>query len=179
MTGRTTRRNNNQTPSKVIALGGIFVALTVLLLYAQSIAPTGRLSLYALSSLFVSVIVIEAGIHAGWLFYLATSLLAFFLVPDKLDVLPYLVFFGLYGLVKHYTEKVSGRVVEYLLKYAFFNLCMILAFIMARTVLLGQIEIKLSLWIVIPALELVFIIYDMVYSLFIQTYMERIRKVFF
>lgn len=179
MTGRRTHRNNKPSPSKVIALGGIFMALTVIILYAESIVPTGRLSLYALSSFFVSVILIEAGVYAGWLFYLASSLLAFIIVPDKLGLIPYFAFFGMYGLIKHYTEKTRNRVLEYLLKLGFFNLCLLLAFILAKEVFIGQIEIKLSPWIIIPALELVFIIYDLVYTLFIDTYLERIRKILF
>jgi hypothetical protein len=179
MRGRRTNWNKRQGPSKVIALGGIFLALTVIILYAESIVPTGRLSLYALSSFFVSVIVIEAGIYAGWLFYLASSLLAFIIVPDKLGLIPYFVFFGVYGLIKHYTEKTTNRVLEYLLKFVFFNLCLVLAFFLAKEVFIGQIEIKLSPWIVIPALELVFFIYDFVYTLSIETYLQRIRKILF
>jgi hypothetical protein len=87
MADRQFRKNYRNSSSKVIALSGIFLALAVLSLYAQSLAPAGKLSLYALSSLFVSVIVIEAGIYAGWLFYLASSLLAFILVPEQ--VKPY------------------------------------------------------------------------------------------
>jgi len=171
--------NYKNSSSKVIALSGIFLALAVLTLYAQSVAPTGRLSLYALSSLYVSIIVIEAGIHAGWLFYLASSLLAFILVPDKMGLLPYFAFFGLYGLIKHYTEKTSGRLVEYVLKFVYFNVCMLLALILANTVFLGRIEIKLSLWIIIPALEVAFFIYDYIYTMFVDVYFNRLRKFLF
>ncbi|MGI6528040.1 MAG: hypothetical protein ACOX25_11880 [Caldicoprobacterales bacterium] len=177
MTDGRYQRDNKPSRSKAIALSGIFLALTVLVLYAESLVPTGRLSLYALSSLFVSVIVIEAGIQAGWLFYLGSSLLAFIAVPDKLGLFPYYTFFGLYGIIKYYTEKAAGRVAEYLMKYAFFNLSLVLTWLLARAVLLGNLEVKLPLWIVIIGLESAFIIYDLVYTLFIQTYRERIRKV--
>ncbi|NLU35651.1 MAG: hypothetical protein GXX01_01325 [Clostridiales bacterium] len=179
MADRQFRKNYRNSSSKVIALSGIFLALAVLSLYAQSLAPAGKLSLYALSSLFVSVIVIEAGIYAGWLFYLASSLLAFILVPNKLSLIPYFAFFGLYGLIKHYTEKMPGSTAEYILKFIFFNACLALALILSKTVLLGRMEIKVSLWLVIPALEVVFAVYDYVYSIFIHVYINRLRKLLF
>ena len=79
--------------TRKVALGGILLALTVIILYAESVMPTSKLSLYALSSFFVSVIVIESGIRAGWIFYVASSLLALIIIPDKIALIPYLVFF--------------------------------------------------------------------------------------
>ncbi|HHY81417.1 MAG TPA: hypothetical protein GX505_01920 [Clostridiales bacterium] len=161
---------------KTVALSGILLALTILVLYAESFAPAGRLSLFALSSFFVSVIVCELGIKAGWLFYIGSSLLSFALIPDKIGLLPYILFFGLYGIIKYYAERSRYRLTEFLIKYAFFNLCVFLAYYLARELFTGQLEIKLSPWIIIPVLEITFAIYDYVYSLFIQYYRSRIRK---
>ena len=183
-----TECKDQKISSKEVALGGILLALTVMVLYAESLTPTGRLSLYALSSFFVSVIVIESGIRAGWLFYAGTSLLAFLLIPDKIGLLPYVFFFGLYGIIKSYTER-TPRVMELLLKIAFFNLALVLAWIFAREMFLGKaaltlpkeiifgkITIPIPIAVVILGLQVVFFIYDWVYSLFIQTYREKIRK---
>ncbi|HCS74861.1 MAG TPA: hypothetical protein DIW17_13420 [Clostridiales bacterium] len=163
--------------TKEIAFGGIMLALSVLVLYMASMAPTGRLSLYALSSFFVSVIVIESGIKAGWLFYTASSLLSLLLIPDKLGLLPYFLFFGLYGLIKYYLEKISNRVAEYLLKFVYFNLCLLLAWLLIKEVFLALVELPISIRLIVIALQVVFFIYDWVYSLVIQAYRDRIRKI--
>jgi uncharacterized membrane protein len=170
------RAGSRSGKSVKTALGGILLALTVLVLYAESLAPAGRLSLFALSSFFVSIIIMETGLKAGWLFYIGTSLLSFFIVPDKLGLLPYFMFFGLYGLIKCYAEKTKNRTGEYLLKLIFFNLNLALAYFLASALFMAQVRIKLSLWLVIPILETAFIVYDYVYSIFIQVYRDRIRK---
>jgi hypothetical protein len=48
--------------SRRIAFGGIFTALCVALIYAAAYLPTGRLGMYALSSLAIAGAVIELGI---------------------------------------------------------------------------------------------------------------------
>ena len=161
---------------KVLALSGIFLALTVIVLYAESLAPTGRLSLYVLSSLLVSLLVVESDIRAGWLFYFSSSLLAFLIVPDKLALVPYFAFFGLYGIVKCYAERPNDIALEYILKYAYFNLCLVLAFFLVKEFFMEQVVIRLPWWLLVIVLEIVFFLYDYVYSLFIQYYRRRRRR---
>ena len=176
MTDRRNQRTVSQGRSKAAALGGILLALEIVVLYAESLAPTGRLSLFALSSFFVSVIVCELGIKAGWLFYAGSALLSLALVPDKTGLLPYIIFFGLYGIIKYYAERFKNRVFEYLFKYVFFNLCLILAYYLARELFIGQMVISISPWLFVPGLEIAFAVYDYVYSLFIQYYRSRLRR---
>ncbi|NLM98231.1 MAG: hypothetical protein GX175_11600 [Halanaerobiaceae bacterium] len=45
--------------SKELAAGGFTVLLTVLFLYFSYILPTGRLFFFSLSTVFISVLVIE------------------------------------------------------------------------------------------------------------------------
>lgn len=161
---------------KVIALSGIFLALVIIALYLESFVPTGRLSLFALSSFFVSIIVMESGIKAGWLFYIASSLLAFLVVPDKLGLIPYFAFFGLFGIIKYYTEKQRSLIIEFILKYIYFNLCLGLAYFFFKELFAEQAELRLPWWILIAALEIAFLFYDYIYSLFIQFYRNRLRR---
>lgn len=81
-----------KSKSRQVAMGGVFVALTVLALLAVSYIPNSKLFFYGLSSLFVSFVVVDLGIRAGWIFYLASSLLSLLLVANKLLVIPYLAF---------------------------------------------------------------------------------------
>ena len=53
---------------------------------------------------FIAASIMESGIRAGWLFYAAASLAGFIVVPEKLALVPYIVF-GFYGIAKYYIEK--------------------------------------------------------------------------
>jgi len=168
---------NGTANAKRLALGGILAALTLITLYAESVLPTSKLSLYALSSFFVSVIVIESGIKWAWIFYIASSILALIILPDKIALIPYLVFFGVYGILKFYIEKIRNIIVELILKYAYFNLCLLLALLLIKKIFLDMLNIAFSLWILIVVLEVVFLVYDYAFTFFIQYYNKRIRTV--
>lgn len=159
-----------------IALNGILGALAVISLFFATILPTNRLSFYALSSFFISIVIIENGIKYGWLFYMATALLAAVLVPDKLEIIPYVIFFGIYGIIKYHIEKINKLPVEYILKFAYFNLCLAAAILFIRQVFAESIKIALPWWLLIAAFEIVFLVYDVVYTMFISYYKNKLRK---
>ncbi|HHY23815.1 MAG TPA: hypothetical protein GX527_06190 [Clostridiaceae bacterium] len=165
--------------TKKIALSGVMSAIAVLCLLFATIMPTGKLSFYVLSSFFVSVIIIEYGTKPGWVFYIITNLLAYILIPDKIRIIPYTVFFGAYGILKYYIEKFNNIVLEYILKYIYFNACLAIALIFLREIIAKGItlnKIKFPLWTVIILLEVIFIIYDYVYTLFIQYYRQKLKR---
>ncbi|MGI6778322.1 MAG: hypothetical protein ACOX7R_10015 [Acetivibrionales bacterium] len=168
--------NKDSKVVKRVALSGILLALTVIMLFLASTLPTSRLSFYALSSFFVSFIIIEFGAKYGFFFYFAALILALAVIPDKIGLIPFAIFFGIYGLVKFYIEKLNRIIVEYILKVVFFNICLAIGIIFIKEFFLGSISIKVPLWAIIAALEIAFIVYDCVYSLIIQYYKSRIRK---
>ena len=92
-----------------IALGGICLALTMVCLFGGSIVPGIELTLFAISSVFTAVMVLEAGVKGGLLLYVAAVLLGFAIIPNKLAMIPYTFLFGYYGIVKYYIEKLSSR----------------------------------------------------------------------
>ena len=147
---------------KKLSLSGILLALTVITLLVESFAPTGRLSLYALSSFFVSVIVLEFGIGAGWVFYIASAVLAFVVLPNKLETLPFILFFGVYGLIKYHIERLRNIFVEYALKLAFFGLVLAAAILFVREFLLSMTELSLPWGALIALAVAVFLVYDYV-----------------
>ena len=93
-----------------IALGGICLALTVVFMFGGSFVPGIELTLFALSSLFTAVMIIESGIGGGAMLFAAACLLGFFLIPNKPAILPYIVFFGYWPILKLFFEKIKiGR----------------------------------------------------------------------
>ncbi len=163
--------------SKRLALNGILGALAVICLLLANILPTNRISLYALSSFFISISIIENGIRAGWIFYAATCLLSFIVLPDKLGVVPYVIFFGLYGIVKFYIERLNRLVLEYIIKFVYFNVCVGIAIAALNGFFSYELSVALPIWLIIIAAEVVFFIYDYVYTLFINYYRNKLRAI--
>lgn len=161
--------------TKKIALNGILGALAIICLLLATILPTNRLSFYALSSFFIAIAIIENGSKAGWVFYAATSLLSLIIVPDKLGLVPYVIFFGIYGLVKYYIEKLDKLVFEYVLKFIYFNLCLGIALLFVSQLFSYNLTVKLPWWLLIIILEIVFFIYDYVYTMFIAYYRDKLK----
>lgn len=170
-------RNEGRKSSR-IALSGLLLAFTVIILYIESVAPSGRLSLYALSSFMVSIIIINYSAKAGWVFFFASSLLSFLLIPDKLGVVPYIAFFGVYGILKYYIEKLNKRLPELILKLLFYNAVLVLGLLFMKEFLFHSLNTDMSIWIIAGISEIVFLIYDYVYSMFIGFYTARLSKYF-
>ena len=166
---------NNGSRVKRITLSGILLAFTVICVFLAAVLPTSKLSLYALSSLFMSVIIIEFGTKAGWAFYLASAILSALLVP-RLEVIPFVVFFGIYGLIKLYIERLNSRITEYILKFAYFNICLILGLFFLKEIILNGVNLSAPVYIVAAVLEVVFVIYDYIYTLFIRFYGTQLKQ---
>lgn len=165
---------NNNKRVKSITLSGILLAFTVICVFLAANLPTSKLSLYAISSLFIAVIIIEFSTKAGWAFYLASSILSVVLIP-RLEVIPFIVFFGVYGLIKLYIERLHSRVLEYILKLVYFNICLVLALVFLKELIMEGVNLSYSIYIIAGLLELVFLVYDYVYTLFIRFYVSQLK----
>ena len=159
---------------KSISLGGILLAFTVICIFLAANLPTSRLTLYAVSSLFLAVIIIEFGTKAGWTFYLASGILSVILIP-RLEVIPYVVFFGLYGLVKLYIERLQSRVLEYIIKLVYFNICLVLGLFFLKELILSGVAFTMPIYIAAALSEVVFLVFDYVYTLFIRFYASQLK----
>ena len=70
-----------------IALGGILVALTTIVLYATSILPISTLAILTIASALIPVCIIRSNIQTSIFVYISSSLIAFFLVPINISFL--------------------------------------------------------------------------------------------
>lgn len=165
-----------KSKSRQVAMGGVFVALTVLALLAVSYIPNSKLFFYGLSSLFVSFVVVDLGIRAGWIFYLASSLLSLLLVANKLLVIPYLAFFGLYGLVKYYLESMKKPMLEYLLKGCFCAISQAALYLVFTRLFAQNIESQIPIYYLFFILLITFFVYDYLYTRFLSFYIYSFRK---
>ena len=173
-----------------IALGGILVALTTIVLYATSILPISTLAILTIASALIPVCIIRSNIQTSIFVYISSSLIAFFLVPIKISFL-YFIFFGVYGIIKYFIEGIRKEKLEIVLKMVFFNISFIIGFKIMQNILdiniIAGLEVLMSkffndsgraialiiLWIVAQP---VFLIYDYAMTMIITFYMERIHK---
>lgn len=176
--------------AKDIALGGILVALTTMVLYSTSILPISTLVILTIASSLIPVCIIKSNIKTSIFVYISSSLIAFFLVKINIAFL-YFIFFGVYGIIKYFIERIRKEKIEIVLKLIIFNTAFIIGFIIMQNILginlISGLEVLISrffdissktiasiiLWIVAQP---IFLIYDYAMTMIITFYMERIHK---
>jgi len=166
----------NRKKTKKVALGGIVTLFSVVSLYVTTIIPTNRLFFLALSSFFISLIVIEYGNTYAFLTYLASSMLSLLIVPSKSIVLMYILFFGYYAILKGLIEKIDKLLIELIIKIMVFNIAIAITYFTVSKFFFDTIAIEIPLWLLIIVFEILFLIYDYCFSLAIHYYITSIKN---
>lgn len=174
--------------SKEITLGGIMVALTSIILYSTSLIPINTLTILTVVSAIIPICIIRSNIRTAIFVYIASTIIAFFMVPINISIL-YAIFFGAYGIIKFFAERGRSKL-ELLYKIGFFNISFIVGFILFQNVLgidiINGIEeilsrfingdIKIITWtLFLIVANLVFYVFDYALTLIITFYMDRIH----
>lgn len=160
-----------------LALGGICLALTLIFMFAGSFVPGIELTLFAISSLFVAVIILESGVSGAILLYLAACILGFILIPNKIAIVPYIFLFGYYGIVKYFIEKLPTPISQIAVKVIFFAAIMCTGFIGFRKLLLGAVELPdYPMAVLIIAGTIFLMLYDYIYSFIINFYVTKVQR---
>lgn len=160
-----------------LALGGIFLALTMVFMFGASFVPGVELTLYAFSSLFVGFMVIEKGPKQGIILYVAAALLGLILVPNKIGVLPYIAFFGYYGVLKFYIEKLHKPAAQVAVKVVFFAVIMFAALKLGGEILFGSSPVPgMPVAVFYVGGIAMMLVFDLIYTLAIKIYCQRIKR---
>ena len=109
--------------------------------------------------------------------YITVSLLGLLLMmPRFAFVLPYVLFFGHYGIGKYYLEmRVKDKVIRYILKLLYYNVALVLIYLVARATLIDILDV-LPIWAVILIAEAAFVLYDFVFTKVTGYYFNNIRR---
>lgn len=160
-----------------VALVGVLTALSIVVLYLAAITPTGQLGVVAIAGLMPAAAVVSANLPAGVFCYAATGILGLIVVPGVGNAALYLVFFGLYPLVKCVIERLRKLPVEWVCKLVFFNLALTACWFFLRAALLSGLPAYFEqLWVLYLTGNVVFVIYDFGFSKLIALYAARIDK---
>lgn len=129
MSGRSFHSDTSRT-----ALVGILTAGSMALLWIACLLPTGRMGIDAVAGLFPMVAVLAAGRSAGYFCWAATSILGLIMLPDKGIALLYLLFFGLYPVLKERFEAVKNQMAAWMFKLLYFNAVLLLFWFVFRAI---------------------------------------------
>ncbi|WP_027399314.1 hypothetical protein [Anaerovorax odorimutans] len=163
--------------TKGVAMGGVMIALSMITLFLATFMPGIELTLYAIASFYTAFIILESGIKAGWIFYLASAILSILLIPNKVGLLPFVMFFGLYGIIKYYIEKLKKQPIEIILKLLFFNIILASGIFFFKEAFLGNIKIPdFSRPLIIGGAQIIFLFYDYLFTMGIGFYLRRKPK---
>ncbi len=176
-----------------VALGAMLTALSVVLLIPSAL-EIFVYALPAIASMLVMFAVVEMGKKWALAVFASTSVIGLLLVPNKEAVILYVAFFGYYPILKAILESRKKRLVEYVIKFAVFNISMVGAYLfmiyifgMPYEKLMG-IEGEIGFYaryaplILLGLGNIVFILFDKgitnVITLYILTWQKRFRKLF-
>ncbi|EHI98934.1 membrane protein [Clostridium sp. DL-VIII] len=160
--------------AKYIAENGIITALTLAILYSASIIPISTLSILTVASCLIPISIIRTSIKNTILVYIASSILSFFLVTINIAIY-YILFFGIYGIIKYFIEKIRNILIELVLKLVAFNMLLSVIYFIGTNLLIN-LDTKFPIYIVWIIAQVVFLIYDYALTLIISFYLSRIHK---
>ena len=172
-------RDNEMKKNKTfkLALGGICLALTLIFMFAGSIVPGIELTLFAISSLFVAVMILESGVSGAVLLYLAACILGFILIPNKVAIVPYIFLFGYYGILKYFIEKLPTALSQIAVKVIFFAIILCAGFLGFKEILLGAVNLPdYPVAVLIIAGTVFLLLYDYIYSFIINFYVTKVQR---
>lgn len=159
--------------TKMLTMGAVYTALSVILLFLAATVPMLELTFLALASAMPAIMILEAGPLGGVLVYIATSILGFAIIPNKIMVFPYIFLFGLYGIVKYLAEKPKSAVLQMSIKILFFSI----SFTIFRNILLKNDIFADMITVVIFGISIVIcILYDYIFTMGLCWYRAKIQN---
>lgn len=168
------RNKRTRENTRKIALTGILSAFIVIVLFLESITPTGRLGFYVLAGFILSVIILENGVNWAWAAYVVTCAAGLLIIPEKLNILPYILFFGVYAMLKFHIESLRKPWIEILLKFAAFNLFLWPAWSIAKIFIPPSLTQGTMIIVAVIVLQVAFTVYDILFTAWIRFYFEKI-----
>lgn len=159
--------------SKKTAFAAILCALGIVIMYVGSIIDLLDITMACMASFLIVVSVLELGASYPLLIYFCTSVLSFLILPNKSVCLIYILFFGFYPMLKRILERMR-MIFSWICKIALFNVMLIAYYFLAEK--LFFIKIEESKIVMTVLLNVIFVTFDLVLTMFVSFYVYKIRK---
>jgi hypothetical protein len=164
-----------QSFDKRIVVSGVLVALSVIILYLGCAIEVLDITMSAIVSLLVVVIVIEMGYSYAWLTYIASAILSVILLPQKSPAIFYACFMGFYPILKSYIERIGSGLVRWIIKLIVGNVAIGLMLAILLIFIPDEFEGGAMLLITYALALAAFVMYDIALSKLITLYFKMIR----
>lgn len=176
---------NRRSESGKIALCGVFGALAIVIMLMGSVIPFATFVAPAFAGILIVPVVIEYGFGSGALLYLAISLLALFLAPDKEMALIFIFFLGYYPMAKAKLDRIRLKIMQWIAKFALFNASIaamyggiLFLFPIASVVAEFEESGVPLLFLLLVMGNLTFVLYDVALCRIIGLYLQKLRPRF-
>lgn len=157
--------------SKDLAYLGVLLCLNQVFIVLSSLLETNTLFLFAVAALIVGIVIVEFGAQSGLYFYIASSILGYILTFNKIEIITYILFFGLYSIIKHLLEtKVLGKTSLILAKITSFTVSLVIIYLVTKLFTV----IPYEYWMILVA-QVLFLVYDYAFTVFINYYIDKIK----
>ncbi len=179
------KRKENSLKVKKTALSAMFCALGTIILFLGGMLGDLDLTICAVASLIILLAIIEMGVKAGIMIYVATSVISLILFPMYFITPMYICFVGFYPILKYFAEK-KRKVISYVIKYTTLNIMLALILIFARyfySIEVDAMEIagfelgKMAILIIYILANLTFFVFDFCLTKLIVLYNLKFRRV--
>lgn len=159
----------------MLAVSAVLSALGVVVMLLGTVISVLDLTMVAIASIFVFFAIIEMGSPYQYLIYVTTSVLAVLLLPDKFSAVLYLMFGGIYPVLKQKFERLPP-LVSWILKAVYFNAVLVATVLGAKYLFnVDEEELTIMLFAVGNA---AFFLYDIAMTKLITYYLLGLRKKF-
>ena len=157
--------------TRIIAESGMLAAVSIVLLYIGSVIEILDLTGAFLAGVAVLIMRVRWGRSSSWSIYAVTSTLALLIVPNKIPVLLYVFYGGLYPLLKAEIELICRPWLEWIIKTV--SVCLLYAAGVATAKFifgLQDMDFGLTEWIMYPIAALVNAAADVTITVVLKQY---------
>jgi MFS family permease len=167
-----------------VAVGGLVSAFSLVIMLCTGIFPFGTYAFPLIAGVLLISIFIEFGFKWSILVYVVVSIMSLFFVSDKEAALFFTLLFGYYPIVKSYIERLSKRVIQYIIKFGIFNASAVSVYFLMLFVFNLPKDAFEVFGVNLPLVFLIvgnfaFIIYDKCINVLVAQYLSKYRKILF
>ncbi len=160
--------------TKTISLCGIFLVFTLLFLFLAGSITNIQMISYCLSSIFVIIILEESNLQASIAFYVASSLLSLLVLPNKLAIIPYILFFGHYGIWYYWYTKAKNKYLVHAVNYLVANISIFTIYFTCKELF---VSLKIPSFILfILVVEVFIFLFDYMYGRCLYYYRRDVKS---
>lgn len=168
------------------AVCGVVGALCLVFMMGGVLFPFAEYAAPAAAACLLLPVAYEYKQKTAFVMYCAISALSFFIVPDPECVFMFVFVFGLYTVIKFSVDKISKKIIRFLLKLSFINFMVaimygtLIFFFPTIPAVTEMADYTLGFAITLVALlNLTFFMYDKAVEKILILYVRRFRKKIF